>query len=434
MDGRRRVRFLPLVIEKMPAAGRLLENVENSREYLIQLVSGLVRFNTANPPGRNTFEAQKWFAKELMEAGFKTELFDVFPGEPDLVGVIGGSGGGRSMILNGHIDVAEVRPDENWETSPFDAVVKGGRIYGRGTNDMKGALAACVTAVRAIRETGMNLRGDIILESVIGEEAGEPGTLKCLQQGYKADFALIPEPTEFNIGGQGGVITGWIIVKSPETVHDGARRLCIHAGGGLEGASAIEKMMKIIGALQELERYWAVMKSHPLVPAGTTTINPAVIEGGRHPAFMADECKLWVTVHFLPDEDHEEVVHEVEEFVLNACKADPWLRKNPPRFKWGGNSLVRDKGEIFPPADIDPNHPAVRTIARAHKAVTGSEPKVVCWPSVSDAGWFAKAGIPAAIYGPGSLKQAHVVNEYIEVSDLMTACKSIALTLVDWCG
>lgn len=418
----------------MPASDRLLENIQNSREYLVRLVSDLVRFNTANPPGRNTLEAQNWFAKELNETGFKTDLFDVFPGEPDLVGVIKGSGGGRSMILNGHIDVAEVRPDEKWDTDPFEAVVKGGRIYGRGTDDMKGGLAACVTAVRALRETGMNLRGDIILESVVGEEAGEPGTLKCLQRGYKADFVLIPEPTEFNIGGQGGVITGWITIKSPETIHDGARRLCIHAGGGLEGASAIEKMMKIIGALQELERHWAVMKSHPLVPAGTTTINPAVIEGGRHPAFMADECKLWVTVHFLPNENHEEVVHDVEEFVLSACKADPWLRKNPPRFKWGGNSLVRDKGEIFPPADIDPNHPAMRTIAKAHRTVTGSEPKVVCWPSVSDAGWFARAGIPAAIYGPGSLKQAHIVNEWIAIDDLMTMCKSVALTLADWCA
>ena len=418
----------------MSAVDRLLETIENSREYLIELVSGLVRFNTANPPGHNTSEAQKWFANELKEVGFKTELFDVFPGEPDLAGVIKGSGGGRSIILNGHIDVAEVRPDENWETDPFHATMKGGRIYGRGTDDMKGALAACVTAVRAIRKAGINLRGDIILESVIGEEAGEPGTLRCLQEGYKADFALIPEPTEFNIGGQGGVITGWITVKSPQTIHDGARRLCIHAGGGLEGASAIEKMMKIIGGLQELERHWAVVKSHPLVPLGTTTINPAVIEGGRHPAFMADECKLWVTIHFLPNENHEEVVREVEEFVLNVAKADPWLRKNPPIFKWGGNSLVRDKGEIFPPADIDPSHPAVRVVVRAHKAVTGSEPKLVCWPSVSDAGWLARAGMPVAIYGPGSLRQAHVVNEYIEVDDLMTACKSIALTLVDWCG
>jgi acetylornithine deacetylase len=413
---------------------KLIEAVDENRHYLIQLTSDLVKFNTANPPGHNTIEAQTWFATKLNELHFITELFDVFPNEPDLVGSLKGSGGGRSIILNGHMDVAEVRQDEKWDTEPFRPVLKDGRIYGRGTDDMKGGLAACLTAIRAIQSVGLKLRGDLFLESVIGEEAGEPGTVRCLERGYKADFALIPEPSDFNIGGQGGVITGWITIKSPQTIHDGARRLCIHAGGGLEGANAIEKMMKIIAALQELERHWAVIKSHPMAAAGTTTINPAVIEGGRHPAFMADECKLWVTIHFLPNEDYEKVIQDVERYILDVAKTDPWLRNNPPVFKWGGTSLVRDKGEVFPPADIDPNHPSVKTVVNAHKTVTGNEPPVVSWASVSDAGWFAKAGIPAIIYGPGSLRRAHIVNEYVEVQELLTAAKTIALIVSDWCS
>jgi formylaminopyrimidine deformylase len=413
---------------------KLMEAVDESRDYLIQLTSDLVRFNTANPPGHNTIEAQTWFATKLNELGFRTELFDVFPGEPDLVGSLSGSGGGRSIILNGHMDVAEVRPNEKWNTDPFQPVLKDGRIYGRGTDDMKGGLAACLSAIHAIQRVDVKLRGDVFLESVIGEEAGEPGTVKCLERGYKADFALIPEPSDFNIGGQGGVITGWITIKSPQTIHDGARRLCIHAGGGMDGANAIEKMMKLIVALQELERHWAVVKSHPMAAPGTTTINPAVIEGGRHPAFMADECKLWVTIHFLPNEDYEKVIQDVEKYLLDVAKTDPWLRNNPPQFKWGGTSLVRDKGEVFPPADIDPNHPTVKTVARAHKIATGTEAPIVSWASVSDAGWFAKAGIPAVIYGPGSLKRAHIVNEYVEVGELVTAAKTIALTVADWCS
>ena len=413
---------------------KLMEAVDESRDYLIQLTSDLVRFNTTNPPGHNTIKAQAWFATKLNELGFKTELFDVFPGEPDLVGSLSGSGGGRSIILNGHMDVAEVRPDEKWNSDPFQPVLKDGRIYGRGTDDMKGGLAACLAAIRAIQNVDLKLRGDVFLESVIGEEAGEPGTVKCLERGYKADFALIPEPSDFNIGGQGGVITGWITIKSPQTIHDGARRLCIHAGGGMDGANAIEKMMKLIVALQELERHWAVVKSHPMATPGTTTINPAVIEGGRHPAFMADECKLWVTIHFLPNEDYEKVIQDVEKYLLDVAKTDPWLRNNPPQFKWGGTSLVRDKGEVFPPADIDPNHPTVKTVAKAHKIATGTEPPIVSWASVSDAGWFAKAGIPAVIYGPGSLKRAHIVNEYVEVVELVTAAKAIALTVADWCS
>ena len=412
---------------------RIISQVEKNQDFLIKLTSDLVKFNTADPPGKNTLEAQEWFAGVLRDNGFTTELFDVFPGEPDLVGVLKGTGGGRSIILNGHIDVAEVRPDEKWIHPPFEPVVESGRIYGRGTTDMKGGLAACVTALRSLKQCNITLRGDVLFESVIGEEAGEPGTLRCLERGYKADFALVPEPSDFNIAGQGGVITGWITIKSPQTIHDGARRLCIHAGGGLDGANAIEKMVKIISALQELERHWAVMKSHPMMPIGTTTINPAVIEGGRHPAFMADECKLWITVHYLPNEDHEKVTREIEDTVLSASKADPWLRNNPPQFKWGGTSLVKDRGEVFPPANIDPNHPGVRTINQAHRDVTGRSAEVVCWPSVSDAGWFARAGIPVAIYGPGSLRQAHIINEYLELSELLIATKSIALTIADWC-
>ena len=94
--------------------------------------------------------------------------------------------------------------------------------------------------------------------------------------------------------------------------------------------------------------------------------------------------------------------------------------------------MVRDKGEVFPPADIDPNSPGVKTVALAHRAVTGSDTRVICWPSVSDAGWLVRAGIPTAIYGHGSIKQAHIVNEYVEISDLLVAAKSIALTVATW--
>jgi acetylornithine deacetylase/succinyl-diaminopimelate desuccinylase family protein len=411
----------------------IFTQVERNRDFLVNLTSDLVKFNTADPPGKNTSEAQNWFAGFLRNNGFTTDLFDVFPGEPDLVGIMKGTGGGRSIILNGHIDVAEVRSDENWNHPPFEPIVENDRIWGRGTTDMKGGLAACVAALRSLRDCNIKLRGDVILESVIGEEAGEPGTVRCIERGYKADFALVPEPSEFSIAGQGGVITGWITIKSPQTIHDGARRLCIHAGGGLDGASAIEKMVKIIEVLQNLERHWAVMKSHPMVPVGTTTINPAVIEGGRHPAFIADECRLWITVHYLPNEDYEKVTRDIEQTVLHAAKADPWLKNNLPQFKWGGTSLVKDKGEIFPAANIDPDHIGVKTISQAHRDVTGKPAEVVCSPTVTDAGWFARAGIPVAIYGPGSLRQAHIVNEYVEISDLMVAAKSIALTIYNWC-
>lgn len=418
------------------AVSKVLETIDRRRSEIVEFLETLVRFETPCPPGVNTAPAQRWLAKELERIGFKTEMFDVFPGEPDLVGVLKGLGGGRSILLNGHVDVAEVRPDERWRYPPFSATVERNRLYGRGAFDMKGGLAAMITAVDAVVRSGLGLKGDVVVESVIGEEAGEPGTVRCVERGYRADFAVIPEPSEGAIvTGQGGCITVWITVKSPITLHDGTRVSWIHAGGGMEGASAIEKMVKIIGALQELERHWAVVKVYPGVRPGMTTINPAVIEGGRHPAFIADECRLWCTIHMLPNERCEDVIAEVEDYVRRVAQADLWLRKHPPTFRWGGTSLVKDRGEVFPPSEVDRNHPGVEVLASAHRCVTGEEPRFSISPSVGDSGWLAKAGIPAVYYGPGgSWKQAHAIDEFVDLDEVVKVAKVLALTVLEWCG
>src|SRR5207253_5260564 len=169
---------------------------------------------------------------------------------------------------------------------------------------------------RAVLETAGRRRGDVFVHLVTGEEMGEGGTLLALDHTPPVEFALVPEPTAGELSlGQGGVVTGWITIQSPQTYHDAVRRRMIHAGGGIAGASAIEKMMKVLQALQDLERHWAVMKSHPGFPPGVTTLNPAAIEGGRHPAFVADRCALWITVHFYPGETAEGVTAEIERTV-----------------------------------------------------------------------------------------------------------------------
>jgi acetylornithine deacetylase len=299
---------------------------------------------------------------------------------------------------------------------------------------MKGGLAAAVFALDAIRACGGRLRGDLLIESVIGEESGEWGTVACVERGYRADLALVPEPTGLQPCGQGGVITGWVTIQSPQTLHDGVRARTIHAGGGLVGANAIEKMTKLIAALGDLERHWAVTKSSPGFAPGATTLNPAVIEGGRHPAFMADRCALWITVHFYPHETWEGVTAEIEEHLLRAAAADLWLRDHPPTFRWGGRSMIEDRGEIFPAVPLPSDSPGLDALTRAHAAVRGSAPTSAMWPSVSDAGWLARAGIPTIIYGPGELEEAHTTNESVAIDDLVDAARIYAQLIADWCG
>ena len=165
-----------------------------------------------------------------------------------------------------------------------------------------------------------------------------------------------------------------------------------------------------------------------------TTINPSVIEGGRHPAFLADRCALWITVHFYPDETWEAVTAEIEDHLRRAAAADLWLRDNPPTCRWGGRSMIEDRGEIFPAVPLADDTPGLAVLRESHALVRGATAAPTMWPSVSDAGWLASAGIPTIICGPGELAQAHTTNESIAIADLVDAARIYARLIGAWCG
>jgi len=413
-----------------------LEEIENRQEELIEFVKQLICFPTPSPPARNTTEAQDFIVRELKNLGAVVDQWEVYPGDPNVVATFKGtdSANYKSLIVNGHIDVAEVdEGEQGWETDPFTPVVKNGRLYGRGTADMKGGLAGALFAIKMLQEKGIELPGDLIFQSVIGEEVGEAGTLECCERGYTADAAVVVDTSDLEIQGQGGVITGWVTVKSPKTYHDAMRRNMVHAGGGLHAASAIEKMVKIIEGLKDLEKHWAVTKFYQGFPAGMNTINPAVIEGGRHAAFIADECRLWITVHFYPDENHEDIAKEVEDHLLKVAESDPWLRDHPPLFTWGGKSMIEDRGEIFPSLELDAESQVVQRLKHVHTNVLKTSPNISMSPTVTDGGWLGNAGIPTMIYGPGDLQNAHAINESVSIRQLIDFTKVIMTFIDEWC-
>ncbi|OLS35656.1 acetylornithine deacetylase [Alkalihalophilus pseudofirmus] len=419
----------------MKSIAELIERVEEREEELICLLQQLVEYQTESPPARNTKEAQDFIAHYLADAGFDIDMWDVYPNDPNVVAVKKGTASAHhhSLLLNGHVDVASVSKDENWTYPPFKLTKEGRKVYGRGTADMKGGLAACLFAAKLLHEAGIELPGDLTIESVIGEEVGEAGTKECCDRGYRADFAIVADTSNCEIHGQGGVITGWVTVKSPKTFHDGLRRNMIHAGGGLYGASAIEKMTKLIQGLSELERHWAITKSYPGFPSGMNTINPAVIEGGRHAAFIADECSLWITVHYYPDETYQEVTREIEEHLLAVAAGDPWLKEHPPIFRWGGTSMIEDRGEIFPALPIDLEWDGLKLLESTHHKTFGVKTKVGMSSTVTDGGWLGDAGIPTVIYGPGELIHAHAVNEELSIDQLLDYTKTILTFIYEWC-
>lgn len=414
----------------------LSASVDQRQGELLDILKELVRYPTVSPPARNTREVQQYIESFLQRVHFETDSWDVYENDPNVVGIKKGTEGERynSLIINGHIDVAEVGDQSEWTVPVFDMITKNGFAYGRGVADMKGAMAAALFAFKLLNEHGIELKGDLQFQSVIGEEVGEAGTLSCIERGYSGDFALVMDVSDSEIQGQGGVITGWITVKSREVFHDAMRLHMIHAGGGVYGASAIEKMMKIIAGLQELERHWAITKHYPGFPAGANTINPAVIEGGRHPAFIADECRLWVTVHYYPNETYESVTAEIENHIRRVAEADPWLKDNPPQFRWGGRSMIEEKGEIFPALELKESHPAIKRLQQSHQQVWQTAAKTGMSKTVTDGGWFQEAGIPAAIYGPGTVEEAHSVDEKINIEQLCKFTKTLLHFMVEWCN
>ena len=413
---------------------RALTNlVDDRKDELKHILSDLIGFPTVSPPARNTSDIQKYIADYLEKLDFDTERWDVFPNDPNLVGIKKGTDSDtyNSLIVNGHIDVAEVGDESSWAVPPFSLTEKGKYLYGRGVSDMKGAVACALFATKLLHEEGIDLKGDLQLQTVIGEEVGEAGTLSCIEKGYNADFALVVDGSNREVHGQGGVITGWVTVKSKRCYHDAMRTELNETG---EGASAIEKMTKVIESLRNLEKKWAETKEYPGFKKGTTTINPAVIEGGRHAAFVADECRLWITVHFYPNEDYRIVSQEVEEYLHQSLKDDLWFEKNPLHFEWGGKSMIEDRGEIFPSAEIDPEHPAIKLLQKSHQDIEQEKPFVGMSKTVTDAGWFSDAGIPTAIYGPGKLHEAHAVDEKIELEELIQFTKTLLTFIPAWCN
>ena len=389
----------------------------NQRQF--EILNMLVEFNTESPPGRNTDPLQNEIELLLRDLGFSIQREHLYDNDSIIVATLKGEDSeAPKLILNGHVDVASVDDDQYWQYPPFKLTEVDGWLYGRGVSDMKGGMSSLFYVLERLKHEGRRPKGDIIVQSVVGEEVGEAGTKRACEIGPRGDLALVLDTSENQALGQGGVITGWIIVKSKNTIHDGARSQMIHAGGGLFGASAIEKMTKVIQALNELESHWAVMKKSPGMPPGANTINPAVIEGGRHPAFIANECRLWITVHYLPNERYEDVVEEIEDYLNREAEADVWMRENPLEFEWGGASMIEDKGEIFPSFTVPIEHPGFKQLEDAHQHVHGSALRHGMSTTVTDGGWIAHFDIPTILYGPGSLEEAHSVDEKVEKREL----------------
>ncbi len=387
--------------------------------------------------------AQKFINQQLHERGYNTDMWEIDVAEisalPGFSPVLGNydealnvvavhrsdTASGKSLILNGHVDVVPTGPLEMWHKPPFEPYISDGWMFGRGVGDMKAGLVANLYALDAIRDAGYKPAADVFFQSVVEEECTGNGALACLQRGYRADAALIPEPfDEMLVGSQIGVI--WLQVH--------LQGVPVHVLEAASGSNAIEAAIPLIAALRDMEKQWNndALKhpdyqhiDHPL------NLNIGRIEGGDWPSSVPAWCCFDVRMAIYPGQDINTARAEIEACILDAANSDHFLRKNPPEIVYQG---FLAEGYSLADHDKPEAAQAVKTLEQAHHAVTGESLQTLPLTATTDARFFGLyADTPALVYGPEA-ENIHGFNERVNLQSTRRITQSIALFIANWCG
>src|ERR687894_207038 len=343
-----------------------------------------------------------------------------YSGRPNIVGVRSGKGGGSSMLLNAHVDTVAGGKPEAWSRDPFSGEIEGDLLYGRGSCDMKGGLVTHLMALDALADLGVELRGDVSVAATVGEENGGLGALSTVLRGYRADAALITEPTRLRlVPAQGGSLV-FRLTLSGRSAHAAVRD---------RGVSALEKFVPIFEDLAKLEEERNATLHHPLYEGlqNKVPINFGLVQAGNWASSVPESLVAEGRAGLIPGEEIEAFRETVAERISAVAERDPWLRENPPKLEWFGGQ--------FAPAEVPPDAPICEAVRRAHERVTGEEPTVEGVPYGADMRLFIRFGeTPCVMYGAGDVNVAHAPTEHVSITDLTTATKTIACLLADWCG
>lgn len=357
--------------------------------------------------------------KELQQHPYFIASRNSYEGSPNVVGVLRGQGEGKSIILNGHIDVVPEGDLSKWNQPPFSAHIENNKMFGRGTTDMKGGNVSLLLAMEAIIQSGIKLKGDVIFESVIEEESGGVGTLATLLRGYKADAAIIPEPTNMKlfIKQQGSM---WFrVLIEGRSAHGGTR---------YEGVSALEKAWKVHAAILKLEADRNAAINDPLyrhIPI-PLPINVGKIHGGSWPSSVPDLITMEGRIGVGPHEEMQATRQQLATCLKAVSDQDDWLREHPVRLEFFGAQWV--------PNYVDDKHPFVDVLVNNFEAVYDKKIVIEASPWGTDGGLLGKVGgIPTLVIGPGETKVAHYPNEFIDLDAVKQAAKLFAHTVVSWC-
>jgi len=376
-----------------------------ARGDAVALTRALVAVDSRNPviapggPGEGA--AAALLAGVLGEWGFEVELQEVAPGRPNVIARTGRRGG-AALMFNGHLDVVGV---EGMVHAPFDPALRDGRIYGRGSADMKGGIAAmCAAAARAANAT----KAELVIAAVVDEENESIGTRALVDRGIRADAAIVTEPTQLTImPAHRGFV--WLEVE--------LRGRAAHGSRYDIGVDAIRHAGLLLAELDAFEERVLVTRTHPLL--GRASLHASLIHGGIGMSTYPDRCMLSIERRTVPGETTASVIEEVRESFER-------IRARRPAFD-ASLRLITAQG----PSDVSPDAPVVQSLARAMER-EGMAMSIAGMSAWTDAAILNEAGIPAICFGPGDIKLAHAAEEWIPVTEIERATDVLTRMALDF--
>jgi acetylornithine deacetylase len=369
--------------------------MEISAADVERLVAALVGIDSVNPTlvpgGAGEAEVMAFAAGWLRDAGLDVEIVEPAPGRPSVVATARGRGGGRSLMLNGHLDTVGVEG----MSEPYSARVSDGRLYGRGGYDMKGGVAACMLAAAAAARAG--LAGDVVVTAVADEEHSSIGAQAVLER-VRTDACVVTEPTSLDVVIAHKGFAWWEVSATGRAAHGSQPQL---------GVDAIAAIGPVLVGVAELERTLAERR-HELLGPGS--VHASLIEGGQELSSYPERCVLAIERRTIPDEGAEQLDAELARLVA----ADG-----------GGAELTGRTTLVRAPFEVAPDEPIVALVHRQATALLGREPKIRGHSAWMDAAFIAAAGIPTVVFGPDG-GGAHAVDEWVEL-DSVRACAEVLL-------
>lgn len=384
-------------------------NLNPDTTYITRTLQELVRINSANPslspenPGETAVATT--LARALKQLGLDVTLYEVAPGRSNVVGTLRGSGGGRSLLLNGHMDTVGV----SGMAEPFSGAIRDGKLYGRGSEDMKGSLAAMLGAAKLIIDQNIRLAGDLLLTFVVDEEAYSIG-MDDLVKHVTADAAIVTEPTDLAIcRAHRGFI--WYDIETHGRAAHGSRFD--------EGIDANMRMGRFLAELDRLEQELRGRTPHPL--AGPPSLHASRIRGGTEVSVYADHCLLNVERRTIPGETQTGATAELQAIADKLATEDPTFKA----------AVTRTFGRE--PLEVPANAPIVTALEQATAVRLQTEPRTIGQTYWTDAAILAEAGIDAVLIGPCG-KGLHSAEEWVDLQSVFDLAAILAATAETFCN